>query len=86
MRRIYKYSIPIQGRIEIMMPQGANVLSVRMQYGEPWLWAIVDDEAPMVPHLFRMVGTGHPANDVEGAYIDQIQMQEGRLVFHLFHE
>jgi len=85
MRRIFKYSIPVQNDIEIMMPEECLVISCQMQHGEPWIWAVVDDESPLIPHHFNMVGTGHPADHLEGAFIDTFQMQEGRLVFHLFH-
>ncbi len=86
MRRIYKYSVPVQDRIEIMMPEECLVLSCQVQHGEPWIWAVVDDQSPMVPHHFHMVGTGHPADHLEGAFIDTFQMEGGRLVFHLFHD
>lgn len=85
MRRIFKYSIPVQNEIEIMMPKGAEILACQVQHGSPWVWALVDEDAPMVPREFRMRGTGHPANELEiEDYIDTFQMQEGRLVFHLF--
>ncbi len=85
MRRVYKYPLPIRDDIEIMMPEECLVLTCKIQHGKPYIWAVVDDESPLIPHNFHMVGTGHPADHLDGAFIGQIQMEGGRLVFHLFH-
>lgn len=85
MRRVFKYTIPVQNEIEVMMPEQALVLSCQVQHNQPQIWAVVDDESPEIPHHFHMVGTGHPANHLEGAFIDTFQLNNGQLVFHLFH-
>jgi len=49
-------------------------------------WAIVDREAPCVRRTIRMVGTGHPMDDLDAKapYIGTIQAHGGSLVLHFF--
>lgn len=84
MARIFKYEIPIADRFYLNMPEGAEVLTVQTQRGIPYLWAIVEPKAPLRKKWFEVRGTGHEVGDV-AHYISTIQMQDGALVFHVFH-
>lgn len=85
MTRIYKYELTITDVAVIEMPKGAKMLTVQMQHGVACVWAEVDVDAPKVRHAFRVLGTGHPADDVaEMPYLGTIQLHGGDLVFHVF--
>jgi hypothetical protein len=91
MKRIYKYELDIADDQLVRLPAGATVLTVQAQHSIACLWAMVDpDEKEKDERLIRMVGTGHPIDDlmlefsVNYKYINTIQMAQGNLVFHVF--
>jgi hypothetical protein len=55
---IYKYIINPNNE-EILMPAGAEVLSVAFQRDDFCLWAKVDPKAPACTRKFIAFGTGH---------------------------
>jgi hypothetical protein len=81
---VWKYSLAIQDVVEILLPEGAEVLCVAMQEGRPWLWARVDPKGPLRPRRFRVAGTGHELEPYVDRYIGTFQMLGGTLVFHVF--
>ena len=83
MKVIWKYAIPNLENV-IAMPEGAKVLCVHTQRGEPQIWALVDPNAPKVTRTIHIHGTGHPVPDDPGTYIGTIQLACGGLVFHVF--
>ena len=83
---IWKYAVPVQDMITLMIPRNAQVLTVQVQHGEPQLWALVDPDNPPEQRTFRLAGTGHV---IEGSvnifsYVGTYQLDDGALVFHLF--
>ena len=76
---VYKYSFSVPGT-ELLMPAGAELLTVQRQDEALCLWARVDPARPMARRLIRVVGTGWP--DAEGAYVGTVQ--EDWLVWHVF--
>lgn len=86
MTRIFKYAVPFIGdEVEVMMPEGARVLSVALQLSRPQIWAAVDDEAKAAPRRFRWVETGAPAGDLaRAAFVGTVLLSGGSRVFHLF--
>lgn len=86
-KTIYKYDIKIDDKFEIQLPIGAEILSVQIQYGDPKMWVLVDPAAPIAPRVFEVFGTGHPIHydmGIDRRFIGTFQIQDGRLVFHLF--
>ncbi len=90
---IHKYRLPIvtNAPVQVMMPDGnVDILTVRIQHGQPTIWARVVDDPGVgkVTHRFRWVPTGRDATYV-GEYVGTLQIQDetfGELVWHLFHE
>lgn len=78
---IYKYPAPIDDEFTVMMPEGAEVLTVQMQGKSPQIWARVDIDKPLRFRAFHWRGTGHDAAGL-GRYVGTIQ--DHWLVFHLF--
>lgn len=89
MNAIWKYEIPLVGRPVVQMPKGARPLAVREQQGALCVWMAVDPQADMVPHPFRVVGTGHPVGmplaSLHVFHVDTVLMSDG-LVWHVFDE
>lgn len=85
MLTIWKYKIPIEDQFVVSMPQGAQILTVQVQYEQPAIWVLVDPKQTEQARSFRMSGTGHPMSDAETTnYIGTFQIRGGDLVFHLF--
>lgn len=84
MLSIWKFEIPMHEGAEIMMPEGAEVLTVQAQRGEPFLWARVNPDAPKIKRLFAVHGTGHPIPDDGRKHLGSFQLHGGSLVFHVF--
>lgn len=84
-KAVLKYQFNIQDKFIIEMPEAHEVLSVQLQRGVPCIWAIVDVQSPKIPVEFRLVGTGHPADDVD-EYVGTFQSEDSGLVFHLFQQ
>ena len=79
MVKIWKYNVP--GHCEGHIKQ---VLNVKMQYGKPVVWVILDDDVPEVRALdFYTVGTGWELTDGDAqvmrnsAYIGTVKDEEG---------
>jgi len=87
MLRVYKYTIPVEDYFSLDLPAGAKILTVQTQRDEPQIWAIVDPEQrSMVPHNFRVAGTGHniAENRDDLEYIGTFQLVGGNFIGHLF--
>lgn len=86
--RIYKYPLEITDEQCLWIPMRSKMISAQMQNGKLCLWAIVNPDAPpMCGHIIRIFGTGHeivPDGEREMEFIDTVQ--DGELVWHVFHE
>ena len=84
MKTIWKFPFIISDVLEIIMPSGAEVLSVGMQSDVPCLWAIVEDTQPVKLSKFYVVGTGHPLNEYTTSQSYVTTFQDGPFVWHVF--
>ena len=82
--RILKYEL---SRLHpIQMPANAILLSVGFQGLVPFVWAIVNEDAPLVLRDFKLLMTGAEttvALRVAGRFVGTIQ-REGPFVYHIF--
>jgi hypothetical protein len=83
MKRVFKYPVEVTDVFSMLMPEGAEVLTVQVQHGQPQIWALVDDAKPPEQRVFMISGTGHPMTNSR-RYVGSFQMAEGRLMWHLF--
>lgn len=86
-KKIFKYELDMQSGTNclIMMPKGAQVLTVQMQNDKPYVWALVDPEVREISMLLEIFGTGQNIffdDDETRDYIGTFQT--GVLVFHVF--
>jgi hypothetical protein len=85
MKIVYKYPIEFDGHFTLMLPRGANILSVQMQGSIPCIWALVDPDEPEAARTFKLYGTGHPIAAPDTLqFVGTFQVDEGMFVFHLF--
>lgn len=85
MLTIWKFGLPLEDKVAIEMPEGAKVLSVGVQQGNPCIWAMVNARAPKVLRSFYVHGTGHRVDiPYDARFIGTIQLLDGGLVFHVF--
>jgi len=83
-KTVYKYGVEIEDEFTVHLPQGAEILTVQIQHGRPFMWALVDPSARPESRRFRLAGTGHPINNGALTYINTFQIEGGMLIFHLF--
>ena len=79
---IWKFEFPVENKIMIEIPAGANVLSVGTQSPRKiCLWAMVKTDAPIEKRVFHIRGTGQSVDDLPkflGSVFD------GLFVWHVF--
>lgn len=68
----------------IEMPKRAMPLSVQVQDGQIYLWALCDPEGEVEKRLFVTVGTGRSINLKTGNYVGTVQTSGGSFVWHVF--
>lgn len=85
MKTIFKYALEVTDTQTVDLPADAVILTVQLQNGDPMLWALIDaDTTQGQTRKIHIYGTGHPIRDRLGRYLSTFQMQNGRLVFHVF--
>ncbi len=84
MKSIFKYPLEDKTEQSVLMPQGAQVLSVQVQDNKPMLYALVDDALPLRQVRVISVGTGRLAPPDIGRYVGTAMMDGGSSVWHIF--
>ena len=87
MKTIYKYPAHFYGHFDLEMPKGAQILTIDTQEEAPYIWAIVDTNAPKEMRKFNMMKTGYPIPKEETLnYIGTFQecRPDVEFVGHLF--
>ena len=84
-KTIYKYPLEIKDEQTVMLPQGAQILSVANIRGQICLYALVNPESPSEIHRIAMFGTGGPfwATSLV-KFIGTVGYHNESLVFHIF--
>ena len=84
--KIWKWPIRIACQQIVMMPVGSKILTVQMQGLQPQVWALVFEtqDAPEVPRVISVYGTGNPILRPPGEYIATFQTSGGDFVWHAF--
>lgn len=88
-RCIWKFPLAVIGRLEILMPRGAKILTVQTQNDRPCIWADIEtDDGPKEARVFWTIGTGNltPHNFDKMTYIGTYLIERDQLVFHLYEE
>lgn len=83
-KTIFKHRVPISCDFSIDMTEGARVLGVQLEGGDPQVWILEDFIGPMESRGFRTFATGDRTPEDIGAFVGTIQLNGGEFVFHLF--
>lgn len=86
-KTIYKYPLQVTDLQEVLLPIGAEILTIQVQNEIPCLWALVDPDQIKEIVNIEIFGTGHPISydiGVSRKYISTFQLNDGQLVFHTF--
>lgn len=89
MKTIYKYTIAILDKQEVVMPLGSKILTVQEQNGKLRLWAMVDTDTKVKEiRGIAIYGTGNPMDSHMETfkYITTVQQHGGCLVWHVFEQ
>ena len=85
--KIFKYLLeqdPTQLQL-VKMPANATILHVGEQFGDLYVWALVNPDATQVDYKFFVLGTGVDIGHLEMVcnFQNSVQMSNG-LVWHIF--
>lgn len=82
---IWKFPLALLNAQIIVMPEGAEILTVQRQNEQACLWAIVNPERNKEDRLFEIHGTGNPMEDEFGVSRKYIgTFQQPPFVWHVF--
>lgn len=95
MKTIWKKQLQVTNIQTIVLPVGSQILTMQVQHGVPYLWALVSPpETPVggkepIPAKNEEItiytyDTGHPCPQDKADYIGTYQVMFGDLVFHVF--
>jgi hypothetical protein len=89
MKLIFKYELKSMyhgADNTVYMPEQYELLDIQNQDGTVCLWAVVDNMAPKVAHVFRVLGTGFGDEILENGskYLRTVQHREIGFVWHIF--
>lgn len=84
MKTIWKQRLDLVDEQIIFFPIDSQLLCVQIQQGNPYIWALVDSEAPNSGYSILQCGTGHPTPDSKWTYLDTYQLENG-IVLHVFY-
>jgi hypothetical protein len=79
---IYKYELALTEKQVIQMPDCAEILSVQIQNGGIFLWALVNPNYKNKDVLIAIYGTGNPIYRTNETYISTCQLNG--FVWHIF--
>jgi hypothetical protein len=80
-KTVWKFALEPDEPCVIDMPYPSSVIRVGTQGDQPFLWAVVDPEAPTRPRSFWVRGTGHAIGEMTD-YLGSFTV--GVLEFHVF--
>lgn len=82
---IWKYQLELDDEQVVMMPRHSKIIACQVQNDQICLWARVNSKQPTLDRrVIRIVGTGHPCEEVSLEHLGTVQMEGGRLIFHVF--
>jgi len=85
LNRIHKYDLSVgDNNVNVMLPDGAQILSVAAQHGIVRVWILLDPNIqPKKTYRFTVVGTGWDIQrDALGIFIGTAY--DGEFVWHVF--
>lgn len=73
--------------IKVSVPEHAEILTMQIQKGVPYIWLLVDPDNDYENRLFFIVGTGHLHDNLSKKnYIGTYQELNGQFIWHVFED
>lgn len=72
-------------KVQVLLPKGAQILSVGAQGYEMYLWAKVDSEQALEQRSLYVMPTGRDLPEALGTFLGRVDLQSQGLVFHIFN-
>jgi hypothetical protein len=91
MKRIYKFALSQQEHRRYLFSAGVKMLSVKAQYGDIVLYALVDEVDNAGTFVgehydFYIKGTGHMADNIlDCNFLGTVKLMDGREMWHVFY-
>lgn len=82
MKTIFKYKLQIQDRLVLEIPLSGHQFKIFQGDFAPFLYCIVDTDAPLRRVIVTIVGTGRPIPDDVSYWVDTIR--DGAFFWHVF--
>lgn len=83
MKSIWKYPLDVKTHQLLYMPRQAKIIAVGEQNEAPVLWAEVDVDADLVPHIFTTLTTGERYDTIAATYVGTVVLK-GWYVAHIY--
>lgn len=85
-KQIWKFELNTVDTQEVLVPDGAEILTVQVQNEKPCIWALVDINVGWVTITIEIFETGNPieASVLNRTYIGTYQLSRGASVGHVF--
>ncbi len=84
-QKVYKYGLRLMDLSCIRMPKNAKILTVGVQGGDVFLWALIcPSEIETEERTFRIAGTGHEISNGKFEFIGTVFLHGDQLVLHVF--
>ena len=86
MLEVWKFELPAFTGMptQIDMPKNAEILHVDEQRGGPFIWALVDVDAPLVNRSFAVFGTGQIVAENPMRHLGTVKLNNGNFILHVF--
>jgi hypothetical protein len=84
MKSIFKYELVVTDEFNLLIPSGAEFLSVQVQNNKPCLWALVEPRNELRHYRFRCFGTGQGIDQSGLKYLGTTQAVGGSFAWHFF--
>lgn len=86
--RVLRWTFEVADRVILQIPQQAQLLMVKaVGLSQIEIWALCEEDAPLVDRRLRVAGTGHHIQTVDAAvYVGSTVSHDSpaRLVWHVF--
>lgn len=86
-KQIIIFNVEVVDKQTILMPKGAEILTIQTTFDFPKLWALVDQLDILEERVFETFKTGcivNCGNGIIRKYISTYQLLDGNYVFHVF--
>lgn len=82
---IWKFPLQAEDELILDLPTSAQILTVRLQYGKPYVWVLLNPEERKVRRIFNVIPTGITFDARALVYIGTFEVLAGQsLIFHVF--